>query len=102
VEYTVEPGTTKVLVGEDVSLVAHVTSGAPESLIVELIGENSTVKYPLEKGADGVWRRTLRGLSSERGFEKGFTYRVFGGRTWTRLNRIDWAERPVILDTAVR
>ena len=71
-------------------------------LIVELTGDNATVRYPLEKAPDGTWRRTLRGLSAEKGFEHGFTYRVFGGRTWTQLNRIDWAERPVILDTAVR
>jgi hypothetical protein len=102
VAYTVEPGTTKLLTGEDVTFAVHVTDGEPESLMVELTGENAGVHYPLEKDADGVWRRTLRGLSAERGFEKGFTYRVFGGRIWTRQNRIDWTGRPVIVDTNVR
>jgi hypothetical protein len=99
---SVEPGTTKILAGEDVTFAARAAGGEPESLTVELAGGHATVRYPLEKAPDGTWRRTLRGLSAEKGFEKGFTYRVFGGRTWTRLNRIDWAERPVILDTAVR
>jgi hypothetical protein len=108
VALSAEPGTTKILSGEDVTFVAHVTYTShrthedPDDLMVELTGDNATVRYPLEKVPDGTWRRTLRGLSAEKGFEKGFTYRVFGGRTWTRLNRIDWAERPVVLETAVR
>jgi hypothetical protein len=102
IAYTVVPGTTKVLTGEDVTFAVAVTRGEPESLNLELTGIDATVRYPLDKGADGVWRRTLRGLSSEKGFEHGFTFRVFGGRTWTRQNRIDWVERPVILDTAVK
>lgn len=108
VALSVEPGTTKVLVGEDVTFVTHATSAShrshedPDTLILELTGHNATVRHPLEKAPDGTWRRTLRGLSAEKGFENGFAYRVFGGRTWTRRNRIDWAERPVILHTAVR
>jgi hypothetical protein len=111
VALSVEPGTTKVLSGEDIVFAAHVshrsdtshgTDEEPESVAVELVGDHATVRYPLEKSPDGTWRRTLRGLSAERGFENGFTYRVFGGRTWTKQNRIDWAERPIIVDTAVR
>src|SRR5262249_38523491 len=102
VAYTFEPGTTRVLRGDDVTFAANVTRGEPDSLSLELEGDGATVHFPLEKGPDNVWRRTLRGLGSERGFEHGFTYRVHGGRTWTRLNRIDWAERPVVLDTVVR
>jgi hypothetical protein len=102
VAYTVQPGTTKVLTGEDVNFAVTVTRGEPETLTLELVGNDATVRHPLKKETDGVWRLTLRGLSSEKGFEKGFTYRVFGGRTWTKENRIDWAERPVILDTQVK
>lgn len=108
VSISVEPGTTKVLSGEDVIFVAQVSQQsqgsqeAPESLTIELTGDHATVRYPLEKTPDGTWRRTLRGLSAEKGFERGFTYRVFGSRTWTKQNRIDWAERPVIADTVVR
>jgi hypothetical protein len=102
VAFTVEPGTTKVLVGEDVNFAATVTKGEPEALVAELVGAGSTVRHPLKKDTDGVWRLTLRGLSAEKGFENGFTFRIFGGRTWTQQNRIDWAERPVILDTQVR
>jgi hypothetical protein len=105
VALSVDPGTTRILAGEDVTFVAQVSQQsqeAPESLTIELTGDRATVRYPLEKATNGSWRRTLRGLSAEKGFEKGFTYRVFGGRTWTKLNRIDWAERPVILDTTVR
>jgi len=102
VAFTVEPGTTRVLRGEDVTFAVTVTRGEPDGLMLDLTGANATVRYPLEKGPDGVWRRTLRGLSAEKGFEDGFTYRVFGGRTWTRVNHIDWAARPVVLDTVVR
>lgn len=102
VVYDVEPGTTKVLTGDDVMFAVTVTKGEPESFKLELIGTNASMHFPLEKEADGIWRRTLRGLSAERGFEKGFTYRVFGGGTWTRQNRIEWVERPVILETSVK
>jgi cell division septum initiation protein DivIVA len=101
VAFTVEPETTRVLRGDAVTFAAAVTRGDPDSLTLELTGADATVRYPLEKGPDGVWRRTLRGLSAERGFEDGFTYRVFGGRTWTRESRIDWAARPVIAGSAV-
>jgi hypothetical protein len=102
VAYVVESGTTKVQRGDDVTFAATVTRGEPESLTLELDGDGATVRFPLEKGPDNVWRRTLRGLGSERGFEHGFNYRVHGGRTWTRQSRIDWAERPVVLETVVR
>jgi hypothetical protein len=108
VALSVQPGTTKVLSGEAVTFVAQVSHQSqdsheePESLSIEFTGDHATVRYPMEKTPDGTWRRTLRGLSSEKGFEKGFTYRVFGGRTWTKQNRIDWAKRPVIVDTTVR
>jgi hypothetical protein len=110
VALSVEPGTAKVLSGEDVSFVAHATyrshrtdtSYEGPAPTLELIGDNATVRYPLEKAPDGTWRRTLRGLSAEKGFEHGFTYRVFGGRTWTKQNRIDWAERPAIVVMATR
>jgi hypothetical protein len=102
VAYTVEPGTTKVLTGEDVNFAVSVTRGEPETLSLELVGTVGTVRHPLKKESDGIWRLSLRGLSAEKGLERGFTYRVFGGRTWTKLNRIDWAERPVILDTQVK
>lgn len=102
VQLSVEPGTTKVLSGEDVLFTVMVSGSVPESLTLELVGKDAVVRYPLKKEADDVWRLTLRGLSSEKGFENGFTYRVFGGRTWTKENRIDWAERPVIVDAAVK
>ena len=102
VEYSVEPGTAKVLQGDDIAFVVTVSRGEPESLTLELAGNDAVVRHPLKKESDGVWRLTLRGLSSERGFEKGFTYRVFGGRTWTKRNRIDWVARPAVGGTTIK
>jgi hypothetical protein len=102
VEYTVEPGATKVLIGEDLNFVVTVTKGEPESLVVELVGKDTTIRHSLKKDEDGIWRLGIRGLSSERGFEQGFTFRVFGGRTWSKESRVDWTERPVLLDTHIK
>src|SRR5262249_5200937 len=50
-----------------------------------------------------LWRVTLDGASLGAGFECGFRYRVFGGGTWSREQRIRLVDRPVIagVDTAV-
>ena len=89
-----------MLTGEDVNFAVNVTKGEPDTLTVELV--MTPPPSATNSRAMSVWRLSLRGLSAEKGFEKGFTYRVFGGRTWTKQNRIDWAERPVILDTQVK
>ena len=52
-------------------LAVNVTKGEPEALNLELVGTESTVRQSLKKDPDGVWRLTLRGLASEKGFEKG-------------------------------
>ena len=101
VTFAIEPGTTRVLTGEDVTFTVVVIRGEPDGFTVELIGDGATVRHPLERSADGIWQRTLRGLSAEKAFAKGFTYRVIGGGTWSRVQRIDWAERPAIAEIQV-
>ena len=102
VTFAVEPGTTRVLSGEDITFAAVITRGEPSGLTVELVGEDAVVRHPLELAAEGAWLRTLRGLSAEKAFAKGLTYRIFGGGTWSREHRIDWAERPAVADVRVR
>jgi hypothetical protein len=102
VTFAVEPGTTRVLSGEDITFSAVVTRGEPAGLTVELVGDGATVRHPLELTGDAVWQRTLRGLSAEKAFAKGFTYRIIGGGTWSREQHIEWAERPAVADVRVR
>ena len=102
VAFTVEPGTTRVLSGQDITFSAVVTRGEPAGLTVELAGDGVVVRHPLEHTGDGAWQRTLSGLSAEKAFARGFTYRILGGGTWSREQRIDWAERPAVADVRVR
>jgi len=98
VEYTVSPGTASVLRGEDVVFIAHVQKGTPEKLWVELYSDHgaATLKHDLQKGKSADWKLTLSGTLSA-GFEDGFTYRVFGGGTWSKKHRITMVERPRIV-----
>jgi hypothetical protein len=98
VAYDIRPGSAKVLAGEPVVFEAHVTTqDGPDGLRLELYGENgASQRYDLEKGDDGVWRREVKGLAAAPGFGKTFTYRVFGGGTWSRLNEVRWLDRPAV------
>ena len=50
------------------------------------------------------WKVVVDGGSLGAGFENGFRYRVYGGRTWSKQYRINLVDRPVIVsvNTAVR
>jgi hypothetical protein len=98
VEYTISPGTTCVLRGEDIVFTAHVEKGEPEKLWAELYSDSgaATLKHDLQKGKNADWKVTLAGPLPA-GFEDGFTYRIFGGGTWSKKNRITLVERPRIV-----
>ncbi len=98
VDYTVSPGTASVLRGEDIVLAAHVEKGEPEKLWVELYSDSgaATLKHDLQKGKTADWKLTLSGPLPA-GFEDGFTYRVYGGGTWSKKHRITLVERPRIV-----
>jgi hypothetical protein len=93
VVYSVEPGDAKVLRGEDITFRVHVHRGDPERLQLELQPDGNArgLRYDLEKVAPALWRFTLAG------FETSFNYRVRGGGTWTRRNRITFVDRPSIV-----
>ncbi len=92
VVYTVEPGDAKVLRGEEVTFRVRVQRGDPDRLQLEIQpdGNARSLKYDLEKVEPALWRFTLAG------FETSFHYRVRGGGTWTRRQRITVVDRPSI------
>jgi hypothetical protein len=95
VVYTVEPGDAKALRGDDITFTVRVTKGDPEKLQLELTpdvaAKSKLLRYDLLKDEPGTWKFTLSG------FEKSFNYRVRGGGTWTRKNRITMVDRPNLI-----
>jgi hypothetical protein len=93
VVYSVEPGDAKVLRCEEVMFLVHVHRGDPERLQLELQPDGNArgLRYDLEKFAPALCRFTLAG------FDSSFNYRVRGGETWTRRNRITVVDRPSIV-----
>ncbi|MDR3635188.1 MAG: hypothetical protein P4L84_15395 [Isosphaeraceae bacterium] len=93
VTYTIEPGDAKVLRGDDVPFLAHVTKGEPDRLQLEIQpdGNAKTLRYDLEKMGPEQWSFTLSG------FEKSFHYRVRGGGTWSTLKRVTMVDRPTLV-----
>ncbi len=92
VVYTVEPGDAAVLRGEDITFYARVKRGEPDRLRLEIQpdGNAKALAYDLEKVEPSIWRFKLTG------FETSFDYRVRGGGTWTKRNRITVVDRPSI------
>jgi len=97
VDYTVSPGTASVLRGEDIVITAHVEKGTPERLWAELYSDSgATLKHDPPKGKTADWQLTLSGPLPA-GYEDGFSYRIFGGGTWSKKYRITLVERPRIV-----
>ncbi len=108
VAYSVKPGGADVLRNEEITFAANVTAGDPSSLRLELYGTRGTRPRSYEMKRDrndgSRWQVAVDGASLGRGFEDGFRYRVYGGRTWSKQFGIKLVDRPVIaaISTAVR
>jgi hypothetical protein len=108
VAYDVKPGQADVLRNEEITFAANVTAGDPSAMRLELYGTRGTRprSYELKRDRnDGNrWRVVVDGASLGAGFEDGFRYRVYGGRTWSKQFGVTLVDRPVIasIGTAVR
>lgn len=98
VSYTVAPGNASVLRGEEFPLEVAITRGEAKDLRVELYSDAAPkpLLHELQPSGAGQWKRTLDSSSLGDGFENGFTYRVFGGGTWSKKYTVTMVERPVI------
>ena len=99
VAYAVEPGTSDMLRNEDITFTARVEQGHADALRLELYGTRGSRKsHPLKKDKNdpAIFRFVVDGSSLGKGFEDGFRYRVYGGRTWSRQQAITLVDRPVI------
>ena len=98
-------GPKAILKGEPIDFAAIVKRGEPgRALAIELasLDGKATLKFDLAKQDVGnVWTVERNSGSLGNGFEKGFTYRIVGGGTWSTEQRIDLLERPVIVSTQV-
>ena len=104
VAYSVQPGNAKVLRGEDVPFLVQVEKGEPKQLWIELYSPDGSkpLHYDL-KSERNQWKVTLNSSNIGAGFENAFSYRVFGGGTWSKRYYVEMVERPSIvsLHTAV-
>jgi hypothetical protein len=106
VAYTVQPGQADVLRDEEITFTAEVTRGDPRELRLELYGPRGLPKkYDLkpDRNDPNHWKVTVDAASLGAGFEKNFTYRIYGGWTWSPQYTINIVERPVLanVETAV-
>jgi len=94
VAYAVFPGDTKLLRGDDLTLVTRVERGAPRKLQVEIHPDKGgkPLRYDLGRRDNGEWTFTLSG------YERSFAYRVVGGGTWSKTHRVAVLERPAIVE----
>ncbi|NQU09629.1 hypothetical protein HQ590_02470, partial [bacterium] len=93
VQYSVWPGTTKLLRGDDLTFTVRVDRGQPERLTVEIESDNGgrPLRYDLQpSSAAQTWTFTLLG------FPHSFDYRVVGGGTWSPRYRVTLLDRPTI------
>ncbi len=99
VAYTVQPGNFSVLRGEEVPLEVHVSKGEPKELRVELNSDAAAkpLRYDLKAEKSGLWKLTLDSSSIGDGFENGFSYRVYGGGTWSKKYQVTMVDRPVLV-----
>jgi hypothetical protein len=108
VAYGVAPGNDNILRNEEITFTADVSRGDPKALRVELYGARGTKprSFPLviDRNDGRKWSVVVDGASLGTGFEDGFRYRVYGGRTWSKEYQINLVDRPVIasVSTGVR
>jgi hypothetical protein len=99
--YAVEPADAKVLRGEDIPFAVRVARGEPTKLWLELRSPVSGdhLRYDLErqKQDPGLWTFTLGSTNIAPGFENAFTYRVFGGGTWSPEYHVAMVDRPRVV-----
>jgi hypothetical protein len=99
--YAVEPADAKVLRGEDIPFAVHVQQGEPNKLWLELrspvSGEHLRYDLERQKQDPARWTFTLGSTNIAPGFENAFTYRVFGGGTWSREYHLTMVDRPRIV-----
>ncbi len=105
VAYEVGPGKADVLRDEPILFTARVTSDAdPKDLRLELYNDagQPTLTYDLkaDKQDSKTWRYTVDGSSLGAGYQDGFRYRVYGGKTWSKEYSIRLVERPVLVSVA--
>lgn len=100
------PVAADVLSGEEIPFEVRVTSGSAEAFRLELTGEpgSKPIALAMEKVEEGRFRKTVRGLQSEQGYARRFSFRMFGAGTWTTEGSIVWVDRPSIrrLQTRLR
>jgi hypothetical protein len=99
--YAVEPADAKVLRGEDIPFAVHVRQGEPNKLWLELrspvSGEHLRYDLDRQKQDPALWTFTLGSTNIAPGFENAFTYRVFGGGTWSPEYHVTMVDRPRIV-----
>jgi len=89
--HDVEPGTADMLRNEDITFTARVEKGHADALRLELYGKRgSRLRYDLKQDRNdpAVFRFVVDGSSLGKGYEDGFRYRVYGGRTWSKQQAI--------------
>jgi hypothetical protein len=101
VAYDVRPGNADVLREEPIQFQVQVTTVAdPADLRLELRGAPGSKAYSFGLQQDRrdpkVWRYEVDGGSLGEGYEHGLKYRVFGGGTWSKEQRIRLVDRPTI------
>jgi hypothetical protein len=98
VSYQVQPGDARVLRGEEVPFEVQVSRGQPKELRIELYSDQAAkpLKYDLKADRNGLWKLTIDSSSVGEGFENGFSYRVFGGGTWSKKHTVTMVDRPVL------
>ena len=89
----------KILENEPIVIAVNVAKNEPESFTLEMYsseGEPQVIRHALVNDSEGHWTKQLEGIGGEIGFAKRFTYRIFGGGTWSPLYEVVWLERPRI------
>jgi hypothetical protein len=93
VRFRAEPGDGKVLKGEDVTIAALISKGDVREMELEFRPAGGKwQRQSLPRAADDRFEWTLARL------DNSIEYRLVGGGTWTRRNRIEVVERPEIAD----
>ncbi|HWG45822.1 MAG TPA: hypothetical protein VN688_23880 [Gemmataceae bacterium] len=103
--YSVEPGDADVLREEPITFTVRIISEADtEEMGLELYNDAGQPSHKYEMTRDKqdakLWKYTVDGASLGDGYENGFRYRVYGGRTWSVQHAVRLVERPVLLSVA--
>src|SRR5262249_18393446 len=100
VVYTVEPGTARVLRGDDVVFTVAVERGQLARPYLELysLAGAKPLRHELKQSRQGkAWTCTVGTRDIGDGFRDAFQYRVYGGGTWSRLHQVTILDRPEVV-----